>query len=58
MLAYMSNQGMPDYVSAAKRANAKLQRLENQRAAAEGRAPRDLRADMLARRQALRENQK
>lgn len=46
--------GLPDMGKVAKRANDKLQRLENERAREEGRAPRDLRADMRAARAALR----
>lgn len=44
----MATQGLPDMNAAAKRANAKLQRLENARATAEGRAPRDLKAERVA----------
>lgn len=49
-----SLRGVPDMGAAARRANAKLQRLENARAAHEGRAPIDVRAAMLARRAEIR----
>jgi hypothetical protein len=51
----MATEGLPDMTAAAKRANAKLQRLENARAAREGRSPRDLRAEAIAARRAMRE---
>lgn len=44
---------MPDMNKAARKANAKLQALENNRAAAEGRAPRDLKAERIAARKEL-----
>jgi hypothetical protein len=50
----MPTQGLPDMAAAARRANAKLQRLENERAAKEGRPPRNLREEAAAKRRALR----
>lgn len=50
----MPTEGLPDMGAAARRANAKLQRLENEAARREGREPRDLHAEMIARRRALR----
>ena len=50
-----SLRGMPDMSAAARRANAKLQAIENSRAIREGRDPIDVREQMLAKRRALRE---
>lgn len=50
----MSTPGMPDMGKAARAANQKLQRIENARAAAEGRAPINLREQAAANRRAAR----